>query len=387
VRTGKLPPQLLGRLLAGIPRPDPRVLLGSGVGEDAALIDFMTPPQHGGAPRAGAADARPGGARPAGAPSTGAAGLGADTGAGAGGSDRLLVAKTDPITFATDLIGWYAVHVNANDVACAGATPRWFMATALLPERWEESEVAALFEQLTEACTSLGVTLVGGHTEITGGLERPVLSGCMLGEVERARAVRTGGGQARDNLILTQGIAVEGTAILAREAAEALHARGVPGETVARARELLFHPGISVVPAARLLCHVAPPPEGVHSLHDPTEGGLAAGVWEIAEASQLGATIEAQAVSLLPESGAICAALGLDPYGLLASGALLAAVAPGATSEALRALTEAGIPARVVGRLTPREQGLWRVEANGERRPWPSFDRDELARYFAEAST
>ncbi|HEX2325256.1 MAG TPA: AIR synthase related protein, partial [Chloroflexota bacterium] len=258
MRTGKLPPQLLGRLLAGIPRPDPRVLLGGGVGEDAALIDFMTPPQPGEALQAGAADARPGRARPAGAPSAGAAGLGAGAGAGVGGNDRLLVAKTDPITFATDLIGWYAVHVNANDVACAGATPRWFMATAILPERWEESEVAALFEQLTEACTSLGVTLVGGHTEITGGLERPVLSGCMLGEVERARAVRTGGGQAGDNLILTQGIAVEGTAILAREAADTLRARGVKGETVARARELLFDPGISVVPAARLLCHVAP---------------------------------------------------------------------------------------------------------------------------------
>jgi hydrogenase expression/formation protein HypE len=363
VRTGKLPPQLLGRLLAGLPRPDPRVLLGGSVGEDAALIDFMTP--------------------------AGGAGAHASASAGAtlsaGDNDRLLVAKTDPITFATDLIGWYAVHVNANDVACAGATPRWFMATALLPERWEERQIAALFAQLAEACASLGVTLVGGHTEITGGLERPVLSGCMLGEVERARAVRTGGGQAGDDLILTQGIAVEGTSILAREAAEALGARGVPAETVARARDLLLRPGISVVPAARLLVDVAPPPRGVHSLHDPTEGGLASGVWEVAEASHLGATIEAQAVTLLPETGAICAALALDPYGLLASGALLAAVAPEATPEALGALTGAGIPARVVGRLTPREEGLWRVEANGERRPWPVFDRDELARYFAAA--
>lgn len=324
------------------------MLLGSGIGEDAALIDFAAPP-------------------------------GAMT---PGGDDRLLVAKTDPITFATDLIGWYAVHVNANDVACTGAAPRWFLASALLPERWGEQEVAGLFEQLGQACTSLGVTLVGGHTEVTGGLDRPVVVGCMLGEVARSRAVRTGGARAGDDLILSRGIAVEGTAVLAREAADVLTARGVPAPTISRARELLFRPGISVVPAAQALCAGAPPPEGVHSLHDPTEGGLAAGVWEVAEASGLGATIEAEAVAVLPETRAVCAALGLDPYGLLASGALLAAVAPEATPQALAALDGAGIPARVVGKLTAREEGLWRVDPDGVRRPWPQFDRDELARYF-----
>src|SRR3954470_4201436 len=142
MRTGKLPPELLAALLAEIPRRDPRVLLGSGIGEDAAVLDFARQP----------------------------------AGDRAGG-DRLLIAKTDPITFAGDLIGWYAVHVNANDVACAGAIPRWFLATALLPQRWSEADIAALFKQLTEACTSLGVTLVGGHTEVTGGLDRPIVVG------------------------------------------------------------------------------------------------------------------------------------------------------------------------------------------------------------------
>ena len=124
------------------------MLVGSSIGEDAALIDFFTP---------------------AGAPVTPlTASSGASTGAARGAdAERLLVAKTDPITFASDLIGWYAVHVNANDIACAGAT-RWFLASALLPERWQEADVEALFVQLGEACTALGVTLVGGHTEVTG---------------------------------------------------------------------------------------------------------------------------------------------------------------------------------------------------------------------------
>jgi hydrogenase expression/formation protein HypE len=263
VRTGKLPPELLGRLLGQIPRHDPRVLVGSGIGEDAAVIDFAAPPAGLGSPAA------PGSPAPAGGLSHQPA---------SGGDDRLLIAKTDPITFATDLIGWYAVHVNANDVACAGAVPRWFLASALLPTSWQEADVAGLFQQLTEACASLGVSLVGGHTEITGGLDRPIVAGCMLGEVERRRVVRTGGGQVGDDLILTQGIAIEGTAVLAREAGPALAARGVDAETIDRAQRLLFAPGISVVAAARTLCAAVPPPDGLHSLHDPTEGGLAAGV-------------------------------------------------------------------------------------------------------------
>ena len=170
VRTGKLPPEMLARLLSKIPRRDPRVVLGSGIGGDAAVLDFAAPP------------ALPGPPGPAGAGGTGS------------GNDRLLIAKTDPITFATDLIGWYAVHVNANHVACPGAAPRWFLASALLPESWDEADVERLFDQLVEACAGLGVSLVGGHTEVTGGLDRPIVAGCMLGEVERARAVATGGG-------------------------------------------------------------------------------------------------------------------------------------------------------------------------------------------------
>jgi len=226
------------------------------------------------------------------------------------------------------------------------------------------------------------VTLVGGHTEVTGGLDRPIVVGSMLGEVDRSRAVRSGGALAGDDLLLTRGIAVEGTAVLAREAAPVLAARGVAPDLIERAQGFLFSPGISVVAAARALCDAVPPPDGLHSLHDPTEGGLASGVWEVVEASGLGATIERGAIEVLPETQAICDALALDPYGLLASGALLAAVAPEATATALAALERKGIPARVIGRLTARQEGLWCVDGDGQRHSWPHFDRDELARYF-----
>ncbi len=354
MRIGKLPPELLGRLLSRLPRTDPRVLVGSAVGEDAAVIDFLASPDTPAAPpeRTGAAT-------------------------------RVLVAKTDPITFATDRIGWYAVHVNANDVACTGATPRWFLATALLPDHWNEAEVSGLFDQLLDACRELGITLVGGHTEVTAGLDRPIVAGCMLGEAPRAGIVRTGGGRPGDCLILTQGIAIEGTAVLAREAGDRLRARGVAPEVIERAAAMLFDPGISVVRAAQALCAALPPP-ALHSLHDPTEGGLATGVWEVAEASGTGAAIELAAITVCSPTRAVCDALGLDPLGLLASGALLAAITPDQVEAALDALRAAGVPAAAIGRLTPREEGLQLILPDGSRQPWPRFERDEVARYFDE---
>ena len=177
MKLGKLTPDTLEALLSRVSISDPRVILGPKLGEDAALLDF---------------------------------------------DDEVLVAKTDPITFATDLIGWYAVHVNANDVACAGAEPRWFMATLLLPQRMDEERVSEIFRQITDACDSLGVTLVGGHTEVTQGIEQPIIVGCMLGVAPRHRALTTGGAQVGDYVILTKGVSIEGSALLAREQAEVL---------------------------------------------------------------------------------------------------------------------------------------------------------------------
>ncbi|MBI3970408.1 MAG: hydrogenase expression protein [Chloroflexi bacterium] len=361
MRTGKLPPELLAQLLGRIPRTDPRVVLGSGIGEDAAAIDFLA------APAGSAGGSMAGGV---------AGGVFADE-----RGERLLIAKTDPITFATDLIGWYAVHVNANDVVCMGATPRWFLASALLPERWTEADVSTLFDQLLAACKEIGASLVGGHTEVTAGLDRPIVAGCMLGEAARDQLVRTGGGQPGDTLLLTQGVAIEGTAVLAREAAEQLARAGMAREAIERAQRFLFEPGISVVAAAQAL-REALPAGALHSLHDPTEGGLSAGVWEVAEASGCGGVVESGAIRIFPETSHVCDALGLDPLGLLASGALLAAVAPRAAATAVDALGRKGIPVAAIGRLTPREEGLRLREPDGLLRDWPRFDRDEVARHF-----
>src|SRR3990172_9193360 len=240
---GKVRAETLRRLFARYVPKGERVVVGPRVGEDAAVLDM---------------------------------------------GDCYLVATTDPITFATGEMGRYAVHVNATDLAARGALPRWFLATLLLPEgQTTESSVEGLFAEIAEACGEVGVALVGGHTEITAGLDRPIVVGAMLGEVAKDRLVTTAGARPGDRVLLTKGVPLEGAAIIARERGDEAERRGVPREVVARAREFLRRPGISVLPEARAACGAA----GVHAMHDPTEGGLATACWELAQAGAVGVRI------------------------------------------------------------------------------------------------
>ena len=333
---GKLPLQLLTRLLGDVRTPDPRVVVGPRVGEDAALIDF---------------------------------------------GDRYLVAKTDPITFATDLIGWYMVNVNANDIAAMGATPKWLLATILLPEGASESQAADIFHQVQSASHELGVTLVGGHTEVTVGLDRPIAVGAMLGEVDKSRAVLSSGVRPGDAVILTKGIALEGTSILAREADDRLKALGIDTDLLNAAANLLFDPGISVVADARIACSVA----DVHAMHDPTEGGLSGGLYELA-AVGVGFEIDEKAIPILPQCAQICESLDLDPLGLIASGSLLATVDPGDAPTVVDSLRNSGIESRVIGVANTRA-GEVTLRTRSGAVEFPRFEHDELARYFGGFQT
>jgi hydrogenase maturation factor len=330
---GKLPAKQLKALLARHARADARVLVGPGVGEDAAVIDM---------------------------------------------GDRCLVAKTDPVTFASDEIGWYAVHVNANDVACCGARPRWFLATLLLPEfETTATLVEAIFEQIAAACDELDVTLCGGHTEITHGLDRPIVIGQMLGEVGHDAIIRGAGARAGDAIILTKGIAVEGTALIAREMPDAL-AGVMDAQALERCAGFLKSPGISVVRDARLALEAG----RVHALHDPTEGGIATGLWELAEAAGLGLRVDESRLPVLPECALMCRHLGLDPLGLIGSGSLLIA-APGEDAPGIvEKLGEASIAATVIGELTGAHEGRRLRSPDGSLVPLPEFPRDELTRLF-----
>ena len=343
LRAGKLPPDLLAGFLGELGTPEKRVLLGPGVGEDAAFVSF---------------------------------------------GSTTLIAKSDPITFATDRIGWYAIQVNANDIAASGGTPKWFLATLLLPENEPASTAKGIFGQLHQAAEELGVTLIGGHTEVTVGLPRPIIAGTMLGEAAPSETVSTSTAAPGDDVILTTGIAIEGTAIIARESKSRLTDAGLSEAEIANSAALLDAPGISIVSAAR----IAGATGHVTAMHDATEGGLAGALEELALASNTGITVDAAGVTVLPETHRICDALDLDPWGLIASGALLITTRPAGTQDIITALSDTGIPANVIGAVTeydaqpgPNRDPRARLQqtVGGITRPLPRFDRDEIARLYS----
>ncbi len=326
---GKLPSNLLAYLLDRIGRDDPRVLLGPGPGEDAAVLDP--------------------------------------------GAGMLLVAKSDPITFATHEIGWYAVHVNANDIAASGGTPAFFLATLLLPAGEATAEAAEMiFEQMLSACDALNVTLVGGHTEITGAVTQPVLAGTMLGTVHPGAWVKTSGARPGDRLLVSKGVPVEATAILANELRNVLEDR-FSADFLDHCARFLHDPGISVVKDAR----VALAAGVIHAMHDPTEGGLATGLWEMAETSDVSLQVDLSDV-VLQEGGQLCKAVGIDAMGAIASGALLMAVPASDAASIQDALKDHGIACYEIGDVNDGTGVIDRHTGKALIRP----ARDEIARLF-----
>jgi hydrogenase expression/formation protein HypE len=328
---GKLPPQLLTRLLAQAPCRDPRVVIGPGPGLDCAVVQA---------------------------------------------GDAYLVFKSDPITFAAADIGWYLVQVNANDIATTGAAPRWMLVTALLPEGATTPElVEEISGQVFRACAELNITVIGGHTEITCGLDRPILAGTLIGEVTPQKLVTPQGAQPGDRVLLTKGVPIEAVSILGREFEDRLHGK-FTARQIEEAKAYLRHPGISVVKDVR----VAMRSGRVHAMHDPTEGGVASALWELAEASQRTLIINPAAIPIPPLAGDLCRHFAIDPLAAIASGALLLA-APTEDATAIRcALETEGIPCAEIGTVTdgPAEVS----DPLGDLLPRPP--RDEIARILEE---
>ncbi len=328
---GKLPIRTLARLLKQNKIKDPRVIVGPGIGEDAAVIDT--------------------------------------------GNERYLIAKTDPITFTADQIGWYAVHINANDIVTKGARPLWYLATLLLPEDLTTEDVAdKIFRDTMKACKSIGVSLIGGHTEITGGLSRPIVVGQMLGEVEKDRLVQTNGARPGDAVVLTKGIAIEGTAVIARERVDEL-VQILGEQTLTRCRNFMYDPGLSVIKEALLASQHG----SIHAMHDPTEGGVATALHEVAWAADVGLRVHADAIPVFPETQAICNHYHLNPMGLIASGALLIILQANTAEKILTQLRSQGIAATVIGEVTDKRKGIKLVTAEGVV-DLPLYEQDELTK-------
>jgi len=333
LKTGKIKTEILARLLnlyRG--KTDPSVVLGPSIGEDSAIISL---------------------------------------------SGKFLVAKTDPITFVTEDIGWYVVNVNANDILTRGATPRWFMVTILLPEKkTTEDMVEKIFSQISSACEELNIALVGGHTEVTVGLDRPIVVGCMLGEVYGDRIISTANAKIGDSIVITKGIAVEGTAIIAKEKQRELLEKGYDISFIERCKNFLYDPGISVYREVDLGKSL-----DIHSMHDPTEGGLSMGIYEICMASGTGALIYRSEIPVFEETLILSREYGIDPLGLITSGTLLIVLPKEEAEKLIKIYGDNGIRARIIGEIKPKDFGI-KILSNGKMEDLRAKEDDEIIKIF-----
>jgi hydrogenase maturation factor len=283
-----------------------------------------------------------------------------------------LVLKSDPVTFTTADIGWYVVQVNANDVAVMGARPCWFQPTILLPPGTRASDALGIARDIDRACRALGIAVTGGHTEVTDAVTRPVVAGDMQGVLAGPRLVTSGGARPGDLLLMTKAAGLEGTAILAVECARRLAGRVSPSALRA-ARGVRRRPGISVVSEA-----LAAARGGATAMHDPTEGGVRSALHEMADVSRTRLRVDLDRVPVLPVTARLCGHLGIDPLGLLGSGALLATFPAGRVPAVLRGWARRGVAGAVIGRV---ERGRGVAAFRGGRSvrfPW--IVRDEILR-------
>lgn len=332
---GKLPNRFLGRLLAGLDKPGDSLIIPPGVGQDiaAARID----------------------------------------------GEEVLVLKSDPITFTADSAGTYAVAVNVNDIATSGAAPRWLMVTLLFPPGSCVAEIERVMRDLKRTSETHGLILCGGHTEITDAVTRPVVVGHVAGTVPRRALVEKSNMRRGDSLLITKGIAIEGTSILARELPERLAGLGVGKEEIARCRDLLTTAGVSIV---REAC-IASASGRITAMHDVTEGGLATAVEELSTAGRHRIRVFRQRIPVLDETARLCRLLDLDPLGLIGSGSLLITCDASASQGVVKSIADAGIPATVIGEVLESGDGIEAVNEKGEPIEWPRFAVDEIARVLA----
>lgn len=332
--TGKIGPDLLHELISRLPTGAPDLIVGPAIGEDAAVLQP--------------------------------------------GEGRLIVAKSDPITFATEEVGYYAVNVCANDLAVCGARPRFFLPTLLLPaEKFTSNMLFDLFDQIGRACANHGIVVVGGHTEVTEAVNKPVIAGSMLGDVAPELLVSSAGCQPGDRVVLAGEVPIEGISIIAREKKSELVGRGWQAAILDEAAEYLFDPGISVVaPALR-----AADARLVNAMHDPTEGGVITGLHELARAAGVSLEIDLDKIRIPTLGAALCDEYGLDPLGTIASGALLATARPEAVDDLLGMWGQLGWRGTVIGTVLDQGTGM-RALRNGGECPFPRFQVDEITRLW-----
>ncbi len=322
---GKISPNLLSKIVfkyLGSKRQD--VVLGPKIGEDAAIVKI---------------------------------------------GSQLIAVSCDPISGAVSRIGWLAVHVASNDVATTGTRPLWFLPCILLPDGTSSKIIEDICAQMHRAAEILNIAIIGGHTEITLGIDRPIIIGFAIGVIDGCRYITSSGAKPQDDIILTKSAGLEGSAILATDREKEISSRF--GKKFVKKVEGFFD-NISILNEAVIALEIG----GVTSMHDPTEGGIAGGVHEVADASKTGFMIFEERIRVEPETKKIARLFQIDPLQLISSGSLLITCNSQISNRIIEALQMKGIESSIIGEVLkdPKRRIIVRKDGFTEDLLYPESD-------------
>ena len=324
---GKLPPDFLQELLERFQYSDKNILIGASYGVDGCVIR-------------------------------------------SGGVEVALT--TDPITFTTQELPYYLIGVNVNDIMCMGALPEYMLANLFFPPGTSEEYVRETFDKINEIASRYNLKIVGGHTEITYGIDRTIASAFIIGRV--IKNIGPANVVPGDSIVLVKGIAIEGTSILAREKEDELLKKLSPN-IIERAKKFLFDPGIIIFNEAIIALEKF----DIHNMHDPTEGGIFTALYETLFASHKGGLIYIDNIPIYEETRVLCEIFGVDPFGLLASGSLIIILPEDEASKLVDEYRKNGIEANIIGKVMEREYGI-KLLNKGKIEDLKPFERDEIVR-------
>ncbi len=324
---GKLPHNVLEKyVFRRLGAKGRRVVLGPGVGVDAAVIDVS--------------------------------------------GSKYLVIHSDPITEAVSGAGWLAVNIAANDVAVAGGDPLWASIVILLPEGFSEDLLDEITRDIDRAAKELGISIVGGHTEEAPRLDRPIVVATVAGLAEKLldpRAIEPG-----DVVIIAKNVGGEGASIIVNDFPELV--KGLDPRVLEDAKNLARE--VSVVREARTIRDV------VKAMHDPTEGGVLGALYELAYMSKTVIEVYADHIPIPEPVRVVCSHIGIDPLKLISSGALIAVTEEERTEEVLQRLRSLGVAAEVAGKVIKRGEPRLIIHRGARVEIIKGFVEDEIAKLW-----
>lgn len=298
MKIGKLPNKMLQEIIIGkIKSARKEVLLRPEVGEDCSAIDFAR---------------------------------------------DICVLSSDPITGAKNNLGTLAVNVACNDLASCGAEPLGLMVTILAPPHAKKEDIENIMDQMCEAAGLINADILGGHTEVTDAVNRFVISTTCVGKVKKNELITSSSAKPGDSVVLTKFAGMEGTAIIAHDMHSEL-STFLESQSIEEAKGYIER--ISVLKEGLLAAK-----EGASAMHDVTEGGVLGAVWEICEASGVGAEIYSEQIPVTQITMQICKHYHINPLKLISSGCMIIIIKDAA--RLIELLSKEGTEAAIIGKIT-----------------------------------